>query len=85
MTPPKLFMPCPFLKLKLCANVPDPLYPLSCFYILSLYVVSDLCDIPVLHVTIKILHLPFTPLLLVSPFDYLQSFHFILKMNERME
>ena len=68
MTPLELIMPCPFLKLKFCANVSDPLYPLTCICILSLYVVSDLCDIPIFHVITKILHLPFTPLFLVSPF-----------------
>ena len=45
MTPPKLIMPCPFLNLKFCVNVPDPLCPLSYFYILSLYVVSDLYEV----------------------------------------
>ena len=68
MTPPELIMPCPFLKLKLCANVLDDLYPLTYFCILSLYVVSNLCDVPIFHVITKILHLPFTPLFLVSPF-----------------
>ena len=68
MTPPELFMPCPFLKLKFFANVLDPLFPLTCLCILSLYVVSDLCDVPVFHVITKILHLLFTPLFLVSPF-----------------
>ena len=45
MTPPKLIMPCPFFKLKFCANVPDALCPLSYFYILSLYVVSNLYEV----------------------------------------
>ena len=65
MTSPELIMP---LKLKFCANVPDPLYPLTCFCFLNLYVVSDLCDVFVFHVITKIVHLPFTPLFLVSPF-----------------
>ena len=47
MTPPELIMPCPLLQQKLCANVPNSLYPLSCSCILCMYVVSDLYEIPI--------------------------------------
>ena len=64
MTPPELIMP---LKLKFCANVSDPLCPLTCLCFLNLYVVSDLCDVSIFHVITKILHLPFTPLFIAFP------------------
>ena len=79
MTPPKLIMPCPFLNSKFYVNVPDPLCPLSYFCILNLCDVSNLYEVQnfvsFLHSFISCLPL----------FGYLQSFHFILKMNERIE
>ena len=49
MTPPELIVPCPFLKLKFCADVPDSLCPLPYSCILCLYAVYDLYEIPILE------------------------------------
>ena len=84
MTPPEFIMPCPFLKLKFCADVSGSLCPLSCFCILSLYAIFDLYEVPIFHMISKTLQSPTNSLLLASFFGYLQTFHFIFKMNEIM-
>ena len=72
MTPPELFMPCHVIKLKICATVPDLLWPLCPVSDLFLQSEPVCCTwsmwFPCFHVITKILHLPFTLLLLVSPF-----------------
>ena len=68
MTPPKLIMPCPSLNLKFYANVLDTLYHLSYFYILSLYVVSDLYEIQKICISPSLLYYLSPPFPLFTKF-----------------
>ena len=86
MNPPELIVPFPLLQQKNCVDVPDSLCPLSYSCILCLYATFDLYRIPILDLfSMKIFHIPLTlSYYLTPPFGYLQTFHFILKMNERI-
>ena len=54
---------------------------LTCICILSLYVVYDLCDVPIFHVITKILHLPFT-FYYLSPHFWLFTIILLYSHNE---
>ena len=89
MTSREMIVPYPLLQPKLCVDVPDTLCPMTYSCILCLCSISDLYGLPVLDLfsiwLSKICISPSLCLITCLPlFGYLQTFHFILKMNERM-